>query len=809
MRWFGVAGPLTALALWLVLAPPAAAQPAAVAGETTAAVPRAVSAAAIPARARADVASLAALAGRIPGDSALARLARELSTLSQVVEADAGKLTDARLAAAYFEDLADLEQRWTEVTRRLASWRTRAGVMMARADAIHDTTTVVRTVWDLTRRLPRGEVPAPLRAQVDDVLRAADSLDARAGPVRDRLLQLQSEATALETRVGAHLVALRAAQSRLRRQILRRDGPALWNLRRAAWDSTAARDTDPGTDKFAQAVAYLGEQPGRLGIHGALFVAFVVLFTLLGRRRDRWTTAEFATHWPASLLAHPIAAAALLAVAVMRPLYPGAPQGLFALGFLAVLPALIILLRQLLIPTLRVPAYVLVAVYSTRVLADTFVAGQLVTRVGLLITAVAGAAAFTWFAWLAGRVPERSRRAWRAGRVLALVGVGLLAGAVVANVLGFVTLTALLVSATLVCGLAALAVVALVDVVVGAVLVGLLATPIARLEMVRRNRTAVTWRVTTLVQIAGLVTWISVAMRQFRILDPALDVVTALLAAPIAVGSWNFTVGDLAAFAISLVLAVVIARGLRAVLRDDVLSRLSLGRGVPEAAAGLAYYAMLALGFVFATGAAGLDLSRLALIAGALSVGIGFGLQNIVANFISGLILLIERPVHSGDTVEFDGLRGVIQSIGMRASIVRTFQGADVIVPNQEFISGRVVNWTLSDQTRRVEIPVGVAYGTSPNVVISLLTETAGRHPRVLEEPPPSVLFTGFGESSLDFEIRLWTNAHDWPTVRSDVLVAAHEALAQANIEIPFPQRDLHIRSVAPAVREWATPPSP
>jgi small-conductance mechanosensitive channel len=203
---------------------------------------------------------------------------------------------------------------------------------------------------------------------------------------------------------------------------------------------------------------------------------------------------------------------------------------------------------------------------------------------------------------------------------------------------------------------------------------------------------------------------------------------------------------------------------------------------------------------VFAAGAAGLDLSRLALVAGALGVGIGFGLQTIVANFISGLILLFERPVKPGDTVEFDGLRGVVQSIGMRASIVRTFQGADVIVPNQDFIAGRVVNWTLSDQTRRVEIPVGVAYGTNPPEVITLLTDTVGKHAKVLERPAPTVLFSGFGESSLDFEIRLWTSADDWPAVRSDVLVATYEALTRAGIEIPFPQRDLHLRSVAPAV---------
>ena len=799
----GSARPAAALALWLVLASPAVAQPR----DTTDQGPSPVAVAAIPSRARADVANLAALAGRIPGDSALARLARDLDVLRQAIGAEGGGLADAQLAALYFEDLADLERRWSDLGRRLISWQNRAGALTTRVDAIRDTATDLRTVWDLTRRLPRSELPATPRAQVGDVLGAVDSLSARVAPVRDRLLQLQSEAGGLEAQVGAYLETLRAAQSRARRQIVRRDGPALWDLPGAARESAPAVDAP---DKFAQAVEYLGAHPGRLGAHGTLAVVFAALFAWLGRRRERWATAEFAIHWPASILAHPIAAAALLAVAVMRSVYPGAPQGLFALGFLVALPALVILLRHLLAPTLQAPAHLLVAVYSVRVLADTFLTGQVAARVALLVAAVFGAAAFGWFAWLAARVPERKRGAWRAGRVLALGGAGLLGGAVAANVVGFVTLTALLVSATLVSGLAALAVLALVDVVVGAVLVGLLATPISRLDMVRRNRAALTRRVTALVRFTGLVLWVSVAMRQFRILDPTLDAIGALLAAPITVGSWDFTVGDIVAFVAVLVVATIIARGLRAALRDDVLARMHLGRGVPDAAAGIASYLVLALGFVFAAGAAGLDLSRLALVAGALGIGIGFGLQTIVANFIAGLILLFERPVKPGDTVEFDGLRGIVQSIGMRASIVRTFQGADVIVPNQDFIAGRVVNWTLSDQTRRVEIPVGVAYGTNPPEVITLLTDTVGKHAKVLERPAPTVLFSGFGESSLDFEIRLWTSADDWPTVRSDVLVATYEALTRAGIEIPFPQRDLHLRSVAPAVRGWAgAPPSP
>jgi len=207
--------------------------------------------------------------------------------------------------------------------------------------------------------------------------------------------------------------------------------------------------------------------------------------------------------------------------------------------------------------------------------------------------------------------------------------------------------------------------------------------------------------------------------------------------------------------------------------------------------------------------AAGIPLSNFAIIAGALSVGIGFGMQNVVNNFVSGLILAFERPIQIGDTIEVGQVLGEVKSIGIRASNVRTFDGAEVIVPNGDLISAQVVNWTLSDRRRRVRIPVGVAYGTDPQRVIDLLKEVANKHDEVVDDPKPNVLFRAFGESSLDFEMRFWTRSHDrWVGISSDIAVAANAALKEAGIEIPFPQRDLHVRSIdGQAVRSFRGEP--
>jgi small-conductance mechanosensitive channel len=238
-------------------------------------------------------------------------------------------------------------------------------------------------------------------------------------------------------------------------------------------------------------------------------------------------------------------------------------------------------------------------------------------------------------------------------------------------------------------------------------------------------------------------------------------------------------------------------------LKKAVLPKLPLNRGVPYAISTVTYYVLLLLVAVAALSAAGVELNKFTVLTGALGVGLGFGLQNIVNNFVSGLILLFERPIHVGDTVEVGGLVGMVRRIGARSSTVLTFQGAEVIVPNSNLISNQVINWTLSSQWRRVDVTIGVAYGTDPERVIKLLVGVAQSYPGVLLARPPMAFFLGFGESALRFELRFWSDQQDtWFQLQSDVTVAVAKAIKEAGIEIPFPQRDLHVRSIGVSVAE-------
>jgi potassium efflux system protein len=206
------------------------------------------------------------------------------------------------------------------------------------------------------------------------------------------------------------------------------------------------------------------------------------------------------------------------------------------------------------------------------------------------------------------------------------------------------------------------------------------------------------------------------------------------------------------------------------------------------------------VGLFVALAAAGFEVSQLAIVVGALSVGIGFGLQNVVNNFVSGLILMFERPIQPGDVVEVSGTSGKVREIGMRATTLTTFEGADVVVPNGVLLNEKLINWTLSDMDRRIDVNVGVAYGTDPKRVLELLMDVTRSTPGIASTPEPTILFAGFGASSLDFSIRAWTNNFgDWVNTRSQLTVRVHDAIIAAGIVIPFPQQDVHLRTITPA----------
>jgi small-conductance mechanosensitive channel len=275
-----------------------------------------------------------------------------------------------------------------------------------------------------------------------------------------------------------------------------------------------------------------------------------------------------------------------------------------------------------------------------------------------------------------------------------------------------------------------------------------------------------------------------------------------------------FTIGNLLVTPLFLVKVIVFvsllslgAHLVRKVLRERILARTSLDEGLKYALSVAVGYLIFFAGATIGLQSMGLDLSSITFLGGAVGLGIGVGLQSIVNNFVSGLILLAERPIKVGDRVEIENLTGDVIQIAARSTWVRTNDNVVIIVPNSEFTSKRVTNWTANDRCVRITLQVGTSYSSDPEQVRRLLLQVAKEHPDVLVDPAPDVIFADFGDSSLDFELRVWTmNQVRTPQIlKSDLYFSIFKILQREGIEIPFPQRDLHLRSISvpiPLLRE-------
>jgi small-conductance mechanosensitive channel len=262
-------------------------------------------------------------------------------------------------------------------------------------------------------------------------------------------------------------------------------------------------------------------------------------------------------------------------------------------------------------------------------------------------------------------------------------------------------------------------------------------------------------------------------------------------------GRKPFSLSSLAQLIFFVLIALLISRTLSEWIKRGLLVRFKFDRGTREAITSVINYILASIGFLIVLQSAGIDLSSLTVIAGALGIGFGFGLQNLASNFISGLTLLFEKPIKVGDFVEVDDLLGTVESISIRSTVVRTIDDVFVIVPNNRFVENNIVNWSYGDNKCCLHIPVGVAYGSDSVLVTEALLSAARRESRVLSYPSPKVWFKGFGDSSMNFELLVWIdNPPETDPIKSALNFLIEWEFRCRNIEIPFPQRDLHIRNV-------------
>jgi potassium efflux system protein len=714
------------------------------------------------------------------------------------------------------ETLQTQEQIWQGLERQAGGW---LNVLTERATGLQgalDKLTGLEKTWILTRQAAQAsKAPAPLLQQIDATLTA---LAAAKGPLegqRTAVLNLQSEVADEEARCENNLGEISKAQHAAVGGIFIRERPPIWSQDLWAHLHTTlpARLPEVGAAFRGALRQYISDPSQGFPMHAGVFVALALLLCSARRRVNRWSASGEGASSAEMVFEHPYSAALvgslLVAAAPMSPT-PPMVRNLFLV--LAVFP-MIRLIRPVVPPPLIRSLYILGILFALDTVRQAFAGAPLIEQAILVLESIAGITMLGRFLYRGSLQRSTGAEGGVSGRSVLETGAVflllVLAAGLAAGVLGYLRLSRFLAPGVLAGCVQALTIYAIFQVAKGAVAFALRVWPLRLLEMVRQHRAFLERRFYRGLAWIAFLTWVARYLDYIGLLAPVFSGIGALLATRLERGSISTSVGDIVAFFLTVWVSYLLSAFIRFVLQEDVYPRIGVPRGLSYATSSLLHYTLLALGFVVALGVLGVNLTQVTVLAGAFGVGIGFGLQSVVNNFVSGLILLFERPIHVDDTVEMGDLMGRVRRIGMRASIVRTWHGADIIVPNSQLISDKVTNWTLSDQLRRIDLPVGVSYSSAPQEVIKVLEGVALAHPRILKSPPPQALFVGYGDSSINFELRAWTDQFDiWPRIRSDLAVAMYDAVHAAGMSFPFPQREVRLLSDSDSSAKGAPKPA-
>jgi potassium-dependent mechanosensitive channel len=663
-------------------------------------------------------------------------------------------------------------------------------------------------VWIAT--LQQNQSTPDLGPTLDVINKAVDDLQRVTKQAQDslRVIVNQQIRAANQDQLAIDVLSrIAKARQNLDGRLFERDSLPLWQL-------AQRREIGENKELFSSAAnRLLGIRAFVIQARGAILALLVLLVLSLAaayrlhlqvRSMVPDTEAQIKAlnitrHWIALGVLPPLLFAYLLA--------PLAPLPLIGLVILASFIPILILLPPLIHPRFRLLLYCIAGVYSFNAIVAWISFSPAHKRE---MQFLANVLVFCLFTYLVR--PKRISELENEGRLLGLQVFGIRAAvlilgmALVANLLGYVKLSQFLGILCIYSTFIAISMLTGVRVFTRLLLEGVDMPGAQRLAVVRQHRDSIVRWVPRVLQWIGVAIWLFATLNLLGLSDWVAKTFDDVIGFRIAGGSTGITLGGILAFFLILFVGYGFSSALRFLLREELLSRFHLSRGLPELISSMLHYLILLLVFFFAVNAGGVELTKFNVLTGALGVGVGFGLQNIVNNFISGIILQFERPIHVGDVLDIDGTTGKVTHIGIRSSTVKTFQGAEVIIPNANFISGKVINWTLSESLRRADLPIGVAYGSDPKLVAKLLEQAATVHESVLTSPAPAVFFKEFADSSLNFELQFWVMQESNATkVKSEVALVAMELLDQAGIEIPFPQRDLRLRAVDPGVTElWA-----
>ena len=724
-------------------------------------------------------------------------ISNSLPDLSKEVDEHLAETAATLKVEPSLEALQTLQQEWNRQQVEVTAWLNTLTQQATRLQNGLNQLSGLQKIWNDTRAAAEeSKAPGPILEQIDAVLASIAEAQTKLSSERSALLDLQSRVAQELSRCGTVLSEITQLQDKAVAGIFVRNGTPLWrgDFWSDAFKGLPEHLREISHDRWSNIGKYIRESR-QGGLHGTLFIVVALLFLLVRRKLDHWRKSGSSASPALQVFERPLSAALVtVLVVVTSPFIQISLPVKQLLTIIALVPMLRIT-RPVVSSSVAALLYAVCMLFALDTVRQAYAGIELIGQLILVVeTFAAIIALFRMRRHYRQIIAERSEPSqliiFKSARFILLT---VLFVALVAGTAGYLRLARLLAPGIFVGGVLALAAIAYLQVVRGLIAVAFRLWPLRLLKMVDHHRDFLSRKIYRWLVWAAILGWSTRYLSYLGLLDPAWSLLQRALTAKLERGTISISLGNVLEFLATVTVAYLFSRFLRFALQEDFYPRINLAPGLSYAVSSLLNYVIVALGFVAGLGILGVDFTKVSVLAGAFGVGIGFGLQSIVNNFVSGLILLFERPIHVGDAVQINNLQGRVRRIGIRASVLRTVQGAEIIVPNAQLITEQVTNWTLSDQLRRVDLPVGINYGAQPKKVIELLEGVARAHPDVLQDPAPRCLFMSYGDSSINFELRVWSEYTKSQQVHSDLTVAVYDAVYAAGISFPFPQREVRL----------------
>ena len=708
----------------------------------------------------------------------------------------------------------DIRFSFAETIEQIEVWHLRVNEASTALTSARRRTTDILTFWRRVSELTREAKVAPeVRRKIEEVVEAGQRAELALTRPESVIVPLQATLVEMRTMTTTFLAYAEREGPNLIKDARRQDFPiwvALSDVCTLATDIATPKAPFAGVGKTARYMLQMGKlfwttNAEQLVAHGVL-----VFLTLLGMfglraRAEGWRGDQPEGQAARQVIAHPIATSLLLGAVASLSLYAAVPTIITLALYVIAMGGALTLFPHLLEPRVMRIGYVLCAFMALDA-ARLFLI-EIVALERLLLTGELVVISFLLVRTLSPRRWKTSPFAQTSpGLSRAVAGLWCTGSSVgaLAAIFGRGSVAEILGGGVLVSMYLALILTAAFRAAGGAVWMLSQLRFLDSVNVVQKYRSRIVQALSTLLRGGAFLLWAWLSLRYLTLSHGAGQMISGILHASLEVGSLKISLGDLVFLALGAYLAVRVARIVRLVLDEDVVLRLQLSEGTAQVTSITAYYAMLLFGFGCTLAAAGIALDRLTVLAGALGVGIGFGLQNVVQNFVAGLLLLFGGPIKIRDKIQVGDLTGEVLAIGFRSSTVRTPQGAEVIVPNSKLITDQVINWTMSDRKRRLELTVSVEQDSDPRQVMRLLEDVARSHAKVLAEPPPQTIFLERG-APLEFQLQAWVTFDDYAAVRSELTLALNDRLAEEHVERPSATSDVKVLNIADIFEKVST----